>query len=190
MFVKQLAKSKVRIAGFNISPKLWIHRTNCYQSYHDRLTIYGRRRIGKTFLVRHAFQEKFTFYITGIANINLSSQLTNFYAGLVRYFPWMEDKKVPDNWFQAFQNLISALEVEDEGHKILFFDELPWLDSANSNFIPALEHFWNSWASARNDVVLITINDTGISQMVDRPPNSLWNKLIQQPKRQEKYYFL
>lgn len=120
------------------------------------VAIYGRRRVGKTFLVRTVFENKFTFYITGIANIDLSAQLTNFYAGLIRYFPWMEDKQVPQNWFQAFQYLISALETNGAGRKILFLDELPWLDYPNANFIPALEHFWNSWASARKDVLLIT----------------------------------
>ena len=120
------------------------------------VTIYGRRRVGKTYLVRHVFGDKFTFYITGIANVGLSAQLTNFHAGLIRYFSWMEDKKAPQSWFQAFQYLISALEANGEGRKILFLDELPWLDYPNSNFIPALEHFWNSWASARKDVLLIT----------------------------------
>lgn len=120
------------------------------------VAIYGRRRVGKTYMVRNVFKNRFTFYITGIANIDLASQLTNFHAGLIRYFPWMEDKKVPKNWFQAFQYLISSLEVSRDSRKILFFDELPWLDYTNANFIPALEHFWNSWASARKDVLLLT----------------------------------
>lgn len=120
------------------------------------VAIYGRRRVGKTYMVRHVFNNEFTFHITGIANVNLSAQLTSFFAGLIRYFPWMEDKKVPQSWFEAFQYLISALEADGEGRKILFLDELPWLDYPNSNFIPALEHFWNSWASARKDVLLIT----------------------------------
>jgi AAA+ ATPase superfamily predicted ATPase len=120
------------------------------------VAIYGRRRVGKTYMVRNVFEGKFTFYMTGIANIDLAAQLTNFHASLIRYFPWMEDKKIPKSWFQAFQYLISALEANDKGQKILFFDELPWLDYRGANFIPALEHFWNSWASARKDVLLIT----------------------------------
>ncbi len=120
------------------------------------VAIYGRRRVGKTYMVRHIFGNKFTFYITGIANVGLPAQLTNFHAGLIRYFPWMEDKQVPTSWFQAFQYLIQGLEANGDDKKILFFDELPWLDYTNANFIPALEHFWNSWASARTDVLLIT----------------------------------
>jgi uncharacterized protein len=119
------------------------------------VAVYGRRRVGKTYLIRHAFEDKFTFYITGIGNIGLEAQLTNFYAGLIRTFPWIEDKKMPDNWFFMFQLLITALENCDDVQKVLFFDELPWLDEPKADFIPALEHFWNSWASARRDVILI-----------------------------------
>ncbi len=119
------------------------------------VAVYGRRRVGKTYLVRHVFEGKFSFYLTGIANVGLMPQLANFYAALVRYFPDYEDKVMPDNWFQVFQLLIKALEESDHAHKILFFDELPWLDEPNAHFISALEHFWNSWASARHDVILI-----------------------------------
>jgi uncharacterized protein len=119
------------------------------------VAVYGRRRVGKTYLIRHVFETKFTLYLTGIGNIELKPQLTNFYAALVRYFPAIEDKKMPNNWFQMFQLLITALEDCDDTKKILFFDELPWLDEPQADFIPALEHFWNSWASARRDVILI-----------------------------------
>lgn len=119
------------------------------------VAVYGRRRVGKTYLVRHVFDERFNFYLTGIANTTLIGQLANFYATLVRYFPGMEDEAMPENWFQMFQLLIKALETDDSPKKILFLDELPWLDYPKSGFVSALEHFWNSWASARRDVVLI-----------------------------------
>jgi uncharacterized protein len=119
------------------------------------VAVYGRRRVGKTYLIRQVFETRFTLYLTGIANIELKPQLTNFYAALVRYFPVIEDKKMPDNWFQMFQLLITALEDCNDTKKIIFFDELPWLDEPQADFIPALEHFWNSWASARRDVILI-----------------------------------
>lgn len=119
------------------------------------VAVYGRRRVGKTYLIRHVFDGKFTFHLTGIANIGLKPQLANFYAALIRSFPWLEDKPMPDNWFQIFQLFISGLESRDDVKKVLFFDELPWLDEPQADFIPALEHFWNSWASARRDVILI-----------------------------------
>ena len=119
------------------------------------VAVYGRRRVGKTYLIRHVFDDKFTFYLTGIGNVGLNAQLANFYAALVRYFPSLEDKPMPDNWFQIFQLLIAAVESSDAPKKVLFFDELPWLDQPQAGFIAALEHFWNSWASARRDVILI-----------------------------------
>ena len=120
------------------------------------VAVYGRRRVGKTFLIRSVFKEQFTFQVTGIANVETANQLTNFHSTLVHFFPQFEDNLLAKDWFQAFQQLILALETLPEtGKKVLFFDELPWFDTANSLFISALEHFWNSWASARTDIVLV-----------------------------------
>ena len=119
------------------------------------VAVYGRRRVGKTFLIRHVFEDKFTFQLTGIANITTRQQLTHFHAGLIRYFPAYENKPVPKDWFQAFQNFITALESDKTSRKILFLDELPWFDTPHSDFIPAFEHFWNGWASARKDILLL-----------------------------------
>lgn len=138
------------------------------------VAVYGRRRVGKTFLVRSVFEGRFTFQVTGIANVDTAQQLTNFHGALVRQFPEFEDYPVAKDWFQAFQYLIKSLESRTSVEKkILFWDELPWFDTSNSFFVSALEHFWNSWASARPDIVLIVcgsaaswminklINDTG-----------------------------
>ena len=120
------------------------------------VAVYGRRRVGKTFLIRSFYDNQFAFYLTGIANVETTNQLTNFHSAMVRQFPEFEDNPLAKDWFQAFQQLITAIELlPTSGKKVLFFDELPWLDTPNSLFISALEHFWNSWASARTDIVLI-----------------------------------
>ncbi len=62
---------------------------------------------------------------------------------------------VPKNWFFAFQNLIDCLEASPLEKKVVFFDELPWLATKKSDFLSSLEHFWNSWASARQDILLV-----------------------------------
>jgi hypothetical protein len=125
----------------------------------DRSTftaIYGRRRVGKTYLIRTVYEGRFAFQLTGIANVELSHQLINFHAALVRDFPDFENQTPPETWFQAFQYLIKALEsLPQNGKKNIFLDELPWLDTSNSMFISAIEHFWNSWASARTDINLM-----------------------------------
>jgi hypothetical protein len=119
------------------------------------VAVYGRRRVGKTFLIRQAFHNQFDFYLTGMSKVSLSQQLANFHAALTKYSPLANEEKIASNWFTAFQQLSALLESSKRTKKIVFLDELPWLDIAQSDFIPALEHFWNSWASARNDVILI-----------------------------------
>lgn len=119
------------------------------------LAVYGRRRIGKTFLIRQGFDNQFDFYLTGMSNVSLSQQLANFHAALLKYNPQANDNEPAHDWFTAFQQLSSLLESRGKQKKVIFLDELPWLDTPQSNFVSALEHFWNSWASARNDVILI-----------------------------------
>lgn len=117
------------------------------------VAVYGRRRVGKTFLIRSVFSKKFTFQITGLANATLNQQLSNFHAALSKQDPAGEYLPV-DNWLSAFSQLSDYLQKQ-KGRKVVFIDELPWFDTRNSKFIQGLEHFWNSWASARDDILLI-----------------------------------
>ena len=96
-----------------------------------------------------------TFQVTGIANATLKHQLLKFHTALLKYFPTIEAIKPAKNWFEAFELLIHCLENSDDDRKIVFIDELPWFDTPQSYFISALEHFWNSWASERSDVLLV-----------------------------------
>ena len=119
------------------------------------VAVYGRRRVGKTFLIREAFGNQFTFYLTGVAHTSTQQQLANFHEAMLRY-----DRKFsgasPDHWFTAFEHLRRLVETEKGPQKrLIFFDEIPWLDNAKSGFLSALEYFWNSFASARKDVLLI-----------------------------------
>ena len=119
------------------------------------VVLYGRRRIGKTFLVRKMFQNRMSFQLTALANASLSNQLLNFHYSLVQTFGDSSSNKSPSNWLEAFQLLKQGLENLPEGKKLVFIDELPWLDTPRSGFLSAFEHFWNDWASNRNDVLLI-----------------------------------
>lgn len=132
------------------------------------IAVYGRRRVGKTFLVRQMITDKCCFQITGMENVGLSEQLTNFFMSLRKVYP---EAKRSCNWLEAFDQLEGYLETCAVEHKILFFDELPWLDTAKSGFISALEHFWNSWASARQDIKLITCGSAA-SWMLDNLINN------------------
>lgn len=119
------------------------------------VAVYGRRRVGKTFLIRKCFDNTFSFYLTGTANVNTRQQLSNFHASLVKQFHVAERFPHAKDWFEAFAQLTTALEAQPVGKKTVFLDELPWLDTAKSGFIPALEYFWNSWASAQSNFLLI-----------------------------------
>ena len=118
------------------------------------VAVYGRRRVGKTFLIRKAFPS-FDFQVTGMANVNTATQLTNFNIALKRHDNPSVDRPLAVSWLEAFTQLTALLESKETEKKIVFFDELPWLDTAGSGFLSALEHFWNSWASARTDILLI-----------------------------------
>lgn len=121
--------------------------------YSKFVAVYGRRRVGKTFLIRETFNYSFTFQHTGLARGKMRDQLLSFHASLQNY----SKKKYPKfkNWYDAFFSLEEWLTSLPDGKKFIFFDELPWMDTPRSNFISGLEHFWNSWASARKDILLI-----------------------------------
>lgn len=136
------------------------------------VAVFGRRRVGKTFLIREHFKYKFDFQLTGLANANTEQQLANFQAAYERHAHWETGRAVPENWFQAFLQLTKFLEtIGRKRKKVIFLDELPWLDTARSDFMMALEHFWNSWASARKDIILITCGSAA-SWMINKLINN------------------
>lgn len=120
------------------------------------IAVYGRRRVGKTYLIREVYANQFAFQATGLENVGMKDQLTQFHAGLVKHSSNNIQFSPAKNWFKAFGQLIELLESKPtQEKKIVFLDELPWLDSPRSKFLSGLEFFWNSWASARRDILLI-----------------------------------
>ncbi len=119
------------------------------------IAIYGRRRVGKTYLIRQVYGDHIVFQVTGLANAGTLQQLLNFFTVLKEADAAIASQHIPATWFEAFQMLKNHLEKQKDGKKVVFFDELPWIDTPKSNFISGLEHFWNSWASARNDIILV-----------------------------------
>jgi len=118
------------------------------------VAVYGRRRVGKTFLVKSHFKNQFSFYSTGLTHANLKTQLTAFSSNLLGASNG-DENVLPSTWLDAFNLLIAKLKKSKRKKKVIFLDELPWMDSRNSGFLTALEYFWNSWASSRSDILLI-----------------------------------
>jgi uncharacterized protein len=120
--------------------------------YSQFITVYGRRRVGKTFFVRETFDYTFTFQHSGLAKTPLKGQLKAWQSSL-KYSGFKA--KCPKTWLEAFDQLKDLILLSTDKRKVVFIDEMPWMDTPRSGFIPALEHFWNGWASARKDITLI-----------------------------------
>ncbi len=120
------------------------------------VVVYGRMRVGKTYLVREFFNKQFSFYATGLTDEKTKGQLRVFAASLVEYGDM--EKKAPKDWFEAFVRLRKLLESDRiyrepiNNKRVVFLDELPWMDTAKSDFKSALDYFWNTWASAQGDL--------------------------------------
>ena len=128
---------------------------SCVQSGRSEFAVvYGRRRIGKTFLVNQTFKERFDFCYVGGHHLDESEQLQKFAEALKKYGHSTFLPKLGD-WFEAFNNLQQILETSESKKKIVFIDEMPWIDTPNSKFVKALESFWNGWAALRDDIFFI-----------------------------------
>ncbi len=125
-----------------------------YESeYSEFVAVYGRRRVGKTFLVRETFNYQFTFEHAGLAHAPLRSQLDSWRSSLVDN--GLAKCPRPHTWIEAFDLLKQLIRQSPSSKKVIFIDEMPWMDTHKSGFVTALEHFWNGWASGRKDVLLI-----------------------------------
>ena len=156
--------------------------TNCLNSdTAEFLVVYGRRRIGKTFLIRQFFKEKFTFYLSGAENASKQQQLFNFSTALNKC-SGMEFPPI-DSWREAFVQLINYLQsVKTRGRKVIFIDEMPWLDNAKSGFLSAFEYFWNTYASAKKEIFLVVCGSatSWIRNKIIRNRGGLHNRVTRQ----------
>jgi uncharacterized protein len=127
----------------------------CRESKESQLVlVYGRRRVGKSFLINQFFDNRFDFKLVGDNHLSKDEQLFNFCDELRRQ--WKRDITVPKTWREAFFLLRDYLdEFTDDGKHIVFFDEMPWLDNQKSGFLEAFEYFWNSFGAAKNNLMLI-----------------------------------
>jgi hypothetical protein len=138
----------------------------------ELLAVYGRRRVGKTYLLRTYLSTQMVFSCSGQVDGSFKVQLTNFQKQLKTWFPKRKNIAPPGNWQEAFNTLEECLNtLKNNKKKVLFFDELPWLDSHKSGFLSAFTYFWNMYAETRNDLLVI-ICGSAASWMIKKVVNN------------------
>jgi predicted AAA+ superfamily ATPase len=148
----------------------------------ELLAVYGRRRVGKTFLIRQFFTDQLVFSCSGQLNSSTPQQLFNFTEQLQYYFPTVRPFIIPGDWQQAFASLWQSLStLETKTKKVIFFDELPWLDTHKSGFLAAFDYFWNMHASTRNDLIVVICGSAAswIIKKVVNNKGGLHNRITQ-----------
>jgi hypothetical protein len=122
----------------------------------EMVAVVGRRRVGKTFLIRSIYEQYIRFELTGQQNASTKRQLNNFAFQMGEFFGAKAPQKSPEDWQEAFQQLILCLKTIETNEKVvLFFDEIPWLSPRKSGFLPGLDFFWNSWAVKRSNIIVV-----------------------------------
>jgi len=143
----------------------------CMEASNPQLiVVYGRRRVGKTFLINQYFDNKFDFKLTGAFDQPKEYQLRYFTEELNRRSK--KERPVPKDWIVAFNYLREYIEELPKNEKHVFFlDEFPWLDTHKSGFLPAFEYFWNDYGSTIDNIVFI-ICGSATSWMEDKISNN------------------
>jgi uncharacterized protein len=143
----------------------------CNRNSSEMIAIVGRRRIGKTYLIRRALEDKLDFEMTGYQYATKTEQLQNFILSLSKFTSTAMITQPPKNWLEAFHQLKQYLILKkDTQKKVIFIDELPWIATSKSGFVEALAHFWNDWASENN--VLLIICGSAASWMLKNVVNN------------------
>lgn len=122
----------------------------------ELIAIYGRRRVGKTFLIRTVCKNHIRFEITGLYGGSQEKQLEVFFDELKRVSGKIRDSDRPADWKGAFELLKRYINsLRSQHKKVIFIDEMPWLDTHKSDFRMYLGHFWNTYCEKRSDLIVI-----------------------------------
>lgn len=150
----------------------------------ELVAIYGRRRIGKTFLIREYFNTRIVFEITGLYQGGMKDQLENFSKELAKK---TKRKLTPVNWLEAFALLEKYLSrFTSAKKKVIFIDEFPWMATAKSKFLMAFENFWNRYCTTRKDLVVVICGSAAsyMIQKIIKNKGGLHNRITQQIRLQ------
>jgi uncharacterized protein len=145
----------------------------------ELIAIYGRRRVGKTYLIREHYANDIVFAMSGLFEATLPEQLFEFQASLVNYGFKNRKSVQPTDWFEAFGLLKQHIEKLGSKKKVIFFDEFPWMCNKRSRFLTAFESFWNGWASARKDLVVVICGSASswMLRNIEKSKGGLYNRV-------------
>lgn len=137
----------------------------------ELLAVYGRRRVGKTYLIKTFFREHIVFSCSGQHKGPAAGQLMNFTEQLNKYFPNTLNLSAIQTWQEAFVRLRdNLLSIKSKKKKVVFIDEMPWLDSHKSGFLSSFSYFWNAYASDIPDIIVV-ICGSAASWIIDKVVN-------------------
>jgi AAA+ ATPase superfamily predicted ATPase len=122
----------------------------------ELVAIYGRRRVGKTFLIRETYKNHTVFEVSGIPDGSYKEQLQNFFDEITKRNASFSKRDIPKSWYEAFNMLGEYIEkLKSTNKKVIFIDELPWMHTHKSKFVQFFAHFWNTFCSVRTDLVVV-----------------------------------
>jgi uncharacterized protein len=144
----------MKIIGRNKEIDILTDSLNSIES--ELIAVYGRRRVGKTFLIRQFYKKSIILDIAGLHKGTMFDQLDHFKNKLIRIGHKPAKQETVKSWMQAFGLLEDYLDtIKGKQKKVIFIDELPWFDTPRSKFLMAFENFWNDYCSKRNDLIVV-----------------------------------
>ena len=146
----------------------------------ELVAVYGRRRVGKTYLIKAYLAKQVNFHYSGLHGVEIEKQLQRFTQEMSRQINDGVALPVPADWFAAFDMMQVLLQKKMRQKKVIvFLDEFPWMHTLKSNFLAAFENFWNTWASSKKNIVVIVCGSAAawMIQNVIRNRGGLHNRI-------------
>lgn len=162
-------------------PEVELLQSTLNSGKSELIAVYGRRRVGKTFLIRECYKQNIFFEVTGLFNGTMNDQIRNFTKEIFK-IKGNNQQQIPANWLDAFTLLEDKInKLRSKKKKVIFIDEFPWMATARSKFLMAFENFWNHYCTKRNDLIVV-ICGSAASYMVQKIINNkggLHNRITQ-----------